>query len=636
VAPTDPNAGQHIFDSIHTLLDVLQSDDEPGRYVYRGQAARFTHRWDDGGEAAELECLYPSDYRFIANFGRPSELVPGDVTAARRHGRNVRDMILAVMTVKAGSNDPAWAWVADDLATYLEQLQWLKKQTSDRKTLQEVAMGADEDVSPLATRFVRLFWSLAQHYLMATALTDVTYSPRVAAWFATQSWDPSIEAPNTGTGVVYRFERERLEEILREEGARMNRALAERDEGRAPDFFLIDIRDIPAEFAGRPSGQQGGSVYGLDQPNVLRALVKGGCLEALEFRHTDGTGDIALLRSEIVPDDDPFAALAENLSAAIEVASKATVVAVTGAGDLPDPVATMKLSELKRTAGLAIDSARLVDQYPIGDSHEGFLFSDIESSGHHGYESLLAVSSVKTDAVLGYVSLEPLAGFGGDLPGQFYVLASWFEGVRAIAGIEGGADARRFFPERADAMAKEAIGVDAEARLRRELGQIIAHFGSPDAALRGLARHFRNGDLDSGVNLGMLLVALDRFDDAVVILEEAHRLGSVDAAYNLGTNYTKRRDYENAERWLAKALEGGDREARYNLGRVRQYQADWESAERWYREAHDIDKHPYAPNNLGVALIALGRTDEAHQYLELAAARGDRLAARTLRDLDSE
>ncbi len=524
----------NVFDNILSLLRHLESEHDPDIHLYRGQLSRFTHDWLDENGPIKLESIYPSDYRFITNFRSHNEIPPNDITAARSYGRKVRDLFFSTLTLKASTGEAAWAWLKEDLDAFFERMRLLHQKINNGQSLEEIAKGSTEDISTLSTRLMRVFWSLAQHYFIATALTDVTFSPNVAAWFATQPWDADGALPTNGKGVIYRFNRPCLEQALKSQTERMTEFARARGDARPPDLFFIDIRDIPDTFAGRPNGQKGGSVYGFDQPELLRMIIQMGCLEVFEFYHSKKSEKLKSRRQIIVPDEDPFSKLAEKMKSAITLASKVDVTIFSPEGMLLDADATLVFSKLRLDAGLAINKARL-GKVPIADEYIGFHVTEIESSGHHGYTELLA-----------------------------------------------------------------------------------------------MAKYFDLGDLDSGVNLGMLMVGIGKYERGIKVLESASSLGSANAAFNLGALYTQRKDYENAETWFLRALKLGDKEANYNLGRIHEYRSNWEQAEHYYRLAHDVDEDHRAINNLGIALYQLGRREEARKYLELGANSGDEVAAYNL------
>jgi hypothetical protein len=274
-----------MFDDAIALLEHLETAHEPGVHLYRGQTRRFFHDWADADGPVRLESVYPSDFRFITGYDHPSRVPVHDVRAARAHGREIRDTFAHAVMLRALGGDPSVAWLGPHVAEYKDHLTGLSREVNSGRRLADVARESDSDLSQLAMPLFRLLWSLAQHYLIATALTDVTFSLRIAVWFATHPSDAADPVPTDGTGVIYRFRRDALEAVLAHESREMTEWARERGELRPPGLFFMDIRTIPAAFARRPAGQQGGSIYGFDQPSVLRAVFERGCADIFEFRH---------------------------------------------------------------------------------------------------------------------------------------------------------------------------------------------------------------------------------------------------------------------------------------------------------------------------------------------------------------
>ncbi|HUF65222.1 MAG TPA: FRG domain-containing protein, partial [Gemmatimonadaceae bacterium] len=275
------------------LLRQLQTTHEEDRHLYRGQIRRYEpHRWSVQREVREVEALYPAHYRFhYQNKDFSNENLERTVqraSAARAFGRTVRDQfsLFLCLTLIAEGQQGAWGRA--------------------RELFPELVDAAKAKRPPLDGHLFRVAWSLAQHYAIATALTDLTFSPCIAAWFATEPWDPGGKRPAPGThGVIYRVHRAKLEAILAR-ASELSRAMSEAGgAAQAPEFFLVDIRDVPTSFARRPAAQHGASLYGFDQAHIIAAAFKGGAIEAFEFEHRPGA-DIGVVRGDVVPADDPF------------------------------------------------------------------------------------------------------------------------------------------------------------------------------------------------------------------------------------------------------------------------------------------------------------------------------------------
>jgi len=279
------------------LLKQLEAEHDSDRHLYRGQMKRYErYRWTGESDSGEVEALFPADFRFayeFTDFSSPdkAEMHARRTAEARDHGRNVRD---AFSTFLLGR----FANLASDADPWR-----LAVRNEFEKDMLSVRSGQTQAAN---TAFSRMAWSLAQHYLVATALTDVTFDLRIAAWFATQPWCVDQEGPKDGQrGVIYRIDRNLLNPILIRGTELFRQFNASQGAPPAPDLFLEDIRDIPPSFAARPSAQQGASIHGFDKSIVLGAAFKGAVIAAFEFEHRSGI-DIGLSRNDVIPTDDPF------------------------------------------------------------------------------------------------------------------------------------------------------------------------------------------------------------------------------------------------------------------------------------------------------------------------------------------
>ncbi len=191
-------------------------------------------------------------------------------------------------------------------------------------------------------------------------------------------------------------------------------------EGRfpPPELFLVDIRDIPATFAKRPSAQQGASLYGFDQPLLVEKAFKTGAVEALEFRHRRDM-DVGRTRSEVIPEDDPFLPWLELFCAAREVLKPKTIVATTTTGEKQD------LDVLERVSAvlhIPMREGRRRERIELTDRYVASLFDELQTLGEIQCKYLLAVMDEPTGAIVCVVSVEPLPLMGdlGSLPPEAF------------------------------------------------------------------------------------------------------------------------------------------------------------------------------------------------------------------------
>lgn len=279
------------------------------------------------GAHVEIESIFPSDFRRIV--GRYTREDVATITRLRDQHRKQRDTFAWFLATKAIDGAPSLTWLLDDLRANATITRDVVKETSPAFALVAKKYAANPDEIPFAIRMAvslvfkiighesflesrmgHRLWSLAQHYGVPTAIVDVTSAPGVAAWFATHHWCPPPDVADIGTGVVYRFDAERLEESFNT--YERNNFFEFLLEKRLPPFrpFLTDISDIPEATALRPSRQCGASIAGLDQPTILKHAEDTGAIECFLFQH-DGVGfqTQTWSRDLLMPKSDPFAEL---------------------------------------------------------------------------------------------------------------------------------------------------------------------------------------------------------------------------------------------------------------------------------------------------------------------------------------
>lgn len=312
-----------VFTDIASLLSFLEAEHSEGRFVYRGQVHRRpAHRiLDRVGNEFIYENLFPHDFRFITDPSmRDMTLLAERLSttrsqASRRCFEFIRHLASGPLTDSAGGRAlRRWIMTRDPMeyAAIRYVLKLVGEEGAPHLMMPDVSFGQDS--------LWRILWSLAQHYELSTALLDVTYSPRVAAWFATQNWSENTAPPKQGTGVIYRFDLAALQGLLKFFGSIEH--VQAKDLTGLPGSpraspFLQDLRAIPPDCASRPTGQQGASLYGLDSIWLLGGVCATGVLEVFEFGHGTAS-DIGIDRAAIMPVNDPFlpaAAAFENAPA---------------------------------------------------------------------------------------------------------------------------------------------------------------------------------------------------------------------------------------------------------------------------------------------------------------------------------
>jgi len=260
-----------------------------------------------------------------------------------------------------------------------------------------------QDVMWPDTHYFRMAWSLAQHYLVGTALTDVTFDLRVASWFATNEWDPSKPGPKDGEiGVIYRIQRPQLEQVLAAGSLVGLYFAAEQNLTPPPDLFLVDIREIPSEFARRPRVQHGASIYGFDQPHVVSFAMQKGAIEAFEFIHRSRV-DIGIGREDVVPPEDPFL---EPLQRFIGV--QRCLSPNRAQMSDPDSPALDCLNRANTVLKLGVESARHAPTHELTGEVIAYVFDEVERMGRIRFSHLMVVEHKPSKAIECAISAEPM------------------------------------------------------------------------------------------------------------------------------------------------------------------------------------------------------------------------------------
>jgi len=320
------------FADAHALLAHLAREDAQRKYLYRGQTCRhlpYSLPGEDG-TLQHVEALYPNDLRFIREFDAGAPDAPAKVTAARKAGRDRRDQFMLFLKKGASEGRAELGWLKDifaaESAAQIEYMRWLLSQpggelmrdpASRHLTPYKLRVEAHMEMwrrgLGIGSKQHTIAWSLAQHYELATALVDLTDDVRVALWFATNEWDATRPSPAEGReGVVYRFDREQLDQALEAQSLSMLAWALEKRLPPAPPLFVQEIAHIPESCALRPSRQRGYSVYGFDQMQLVQFIVARGICEIFTFVHGAAPALGSIDRDYLVPKQDPFnAVLAE-------------------------------------------------------------------------------------------------------------------------------------------------------------------------------------------------------------------------------------------------------------------------------------------------------------------------------------
>ena len=124
-------------------------------------------------------------------------------------------------------------------------------------------------------------------------------------------------------------------------------------------------------------------------------------------------------------------------------------------------------------------------------------------------------------------------------------------------------------------------------------------------------------------NLGLILIALERIDEAILSFQQAVRLKPDfnEAYFNMGLALKKQNQFNGALSSLERVvqLSPHDAEAYYNLGNILKAQENLEEAGKKYNQAVKLKPHyAQAYNNLGLVLKEQGRIEAAIEMYHLA------------------
>lgn len=321
------------FDDVHGLVAFLVAKHTTS-FAYRGQISRAKPVLLGEKRDPDIEAVFPADFRFFREFdGRA--VVHEKITAAREAGRDQRDAFSEFLFHIARAADDRVAWLRPHVINYERRFrQAVRKLGPDWAADAHRRIGRDDPISNAVSESTNALlqlhgvknrteewiyqtaWSLAQHYCLATALLDLTSDARIAAWFATNPWSHTSQAPSSGRGVIYRFNIPFLCVILDKMNAQRWFESVQRSETPPSPMFVVDISRIPPSFAARPSGQRGLSLFGFDQPQAIQFAFYGKAVETFTFDHgSKPYEDTGVNRAAIQPADDPFLSVVRDYEA---------------------------------------------------------------------------------------------------------------------------------------------------------------------------------------------------------------------------------------------------------------------------------------------------------------------------------
>jgi len=310
-------------DSLDSLLSLFEFDEMryPGRYAYRGQIMRSPMIvLEKENDYVAVEGLFPADFRFMVE-KMQHQPTPEEITAIREKGRDKRDEFTNQIFDLAQRGDDRLTWIAKLINANESEIQQLFDPAVQAESKENYSISIEEALKKnIARQFPSLLglfgrydqwlyracWSLAQHYGLATNLLDLTYDPRVAAWFATNQWDLCRAPPSEGKGVIYRFDLIGLKVLLDKFSLLHTRESLQEGILPPPRMFVVRIDSIPPSVAFRPSAQRGLSLYGFDRPIIIQSAFFSGVVEIFMFPHESPYESEKINRDVIQSMNDPF------------------------------------------------------------------------------------------------------------------------------------------------------------------------------------------------------------------------------------------------------------------------------------------------------------------------------------------
>jgi hypothetical protein len=304
---------EHLGDAI----ERIGQEHVPNRWLYRGQTyRRDVHCIIQENQAFELENLYPQSFRFAANHATISQAFTEqwqkEYAKAEALFNAFNSFLISKYEAGQRAESGRFAW----MDPYADELRRIFKGAGP-----SVFSGFHEKgIGMKNPEFIRLSWSLAQHYGVVTALLDLTFDLDVAAWFATNLWDaPRQPQPLKGDGIIYRFDIQTLMAGIMFFNGWLE-SVSDANIYKAPPdkAFIQDLRHIPTAFALRPTRQEAAVVSGFDALHFVRQFDIAGKIDAFIFPHL---GEQLLRwphrhsRECLIPLDDPFLELKREFDA---------------------------------------------------------------------------------------------------------------------------------------------------------------------------------------------------------------------------------------------------------------------------------------------------------------------------------
>ena len=297
------------FGSLEDLLDALRAEHKP-EYRYRGQTNRYSAVTEGRVEKLARQCPQANPFRInyealVASALRPVfKNCPVQPAAwARWNAPRLFDQIApAVRAVCNCDYEPIKHF-------FLEVLWDIRVTGAVRAVQQQIPFrfraggnvaAPDTEIPFQLLRFI----SLSQHYEYGSVMIDFSADPSVAGWFASHRWDGAL-AKGDGYGVIYRFELDKLNEVLNRTilGATNTGAqISNLGPMGAADIALLD-----PSLGARPHAQVGGGLFGAEHSIFAQILCTSGDLTTFVYPKSSLVGnETPHTKDSLCPPNDPL------------------------------------------------------------------------------------------------------------------------------------------------------------------------------------------------------------------------------------------------------------------------------------------------------------------------------------------
>ncbi len=147
-----------------------------------------------------------------------------------------------------------------------------------------------------ASNLIAFQGSLAQHYGLDSRFLDLSFSPKIAAWFALQpNWEHVLKGERV-YGYIMRFLLPALQTHI----------MDYRFNWKPKPLHIADISNMPTTIAKRPSLQLGISLPNSPDPLFSSHLVGSGYVDCLPFYTRPCKLMSKIIKMDLYPKDDPF------------------------------------------------------------------------------------------------------------------------------------------------------------------------------------------------------------------------------------------------------------------------------------------------------------------------------------------